>query len=121
MMKKLLFLSEGRRNLFVFFSVLFVFLLSLISSRSISAQNTPEENRFSKVVLGDKLDEPMEMTLLKDGRVLFVERKGVLKQFDPNTGAIKTIATIPVNTKYTNAKGQKREAEEKARANKPQF
>ncbi len=112
MMKKLLFLSEGRRNLFVFFSVLFVFLLSLISSQSISAQNTPEENRFSKVVLGDKLDEPMEMTLLKDGRVLFVERKGALKQFDPNTGAIKTIATIPVNTKYTNAKGQKREAEE---------
>ena len=34
----------------------------------------PEENRFTKVVLGDKLDEPMEMTLLKDGRVLFVER-----------------------------------------------
>lgn len=54
----------------------------------------------------------MEMTLLKDGRVLFVERKGALKQFDPNTGTIKTLATIPVNTKYTNAKGQKREAEE---------
>ncbi|MEA5405998.1 PQQ-dependent sugar dehydrogenase [Arcicella sp. DC2W] len=76
------------------------------------AQNVPEENRFTKVVLADKLDEPMEMTLLKDGRVLFVERKGALKQFDPNTGAIKTLATIPVNTKYTNAKGQKREAEE---------
>lgn len=76
------------------------------------AQNVPEENRFTKVILADKLDEPMEMTLLKDGRVLFVERKGALKQFDPNTGAIKTLATIPVNTKYTNAKGQKREAEE---------
>lgn len=87
-------------------------LFSSLFSHLSFAQNAPEENRFTKVVLADKLDEPMEMTLLKDGRVLFVERKGALKQFDPNTGAIKTLATIPVNTKYTNAKGQKREAEE---------
>ena len=93
-------------------SSLFCFsILNIIVFNAVS-QNTPEENRFSKVVLGDKLDEPMEMTLLKDGRVLFIERKGALKQYDPNTGEIKTIATIPVNTKYTNAKGQKREAEE---------
>ncbi|MEA5458418.1 PQQ-dependent sugar dehydrogenase [Arcicella sp. LKC2W] len=88
------------------------FLFCLTITNLSLAQNAPEENRFTKVVLGDKLDEPMEMTLLKDGRVLFVERKGALKQFDPNTGVIKTIAAIPVNTKYTNAKGQKREAEE---------
>ncbi len=77
-----------------------------------SLAQAPEENRFTKVVLGEKLDEPMEMALLKDGRVLFVERKGALKQYSPVTKEIKTLATIPVNTKYTNREGVKREAEE---------
>jgi cytochrome c len=83
-----------------------------MNALEIAAQKAPDENRFTKVVLGDKLDEPMEMTLLKDGRVLFVERKGALKQYKPETGEVKTLAMIPVNTKYTNAKGLKREAEE---------
>lgn len=85
---------------------------TIFGSSEIMAQKAPDENRFTKVVLAEKLDEPMEMTLLKDGRVLLVERKGALKQYNPNTGEIKTLATIPVNTKYTNAKGVKREAEE---------
>ncbi len=112
MMRKLLLLSENLRKPTRAFHLFFAFLFCLAFSNLSFAQNAPEENRFSKVVLGDKLDEPMEMTLLKDGRVLFIERKGALKQYDPNTGAIKIIATIPVNTKYTNAKGVKREAEE---------
>ncbi|WP_109742548.1 PQQ-dependent sugar dehydrogenase [Arcicella aurantiaca] len=111
-MKNLLLLSENFRKSKQTLAKFSAFLFCLTITNLSFAQNTPEENRFTKVVLGDKLDEPMEMTLLKDGRVLFVERKGALKQFDPNTGIIKTIATIPVNTKYTNAKGQKREAEE---------
>ncbi|MFN3848650.1 MAG: PQQ-dependent sugar dehydrogenase [Spirosomataceae bacterium] len=85
--------------------------LSLISA-NLSAQQAPDENRFKKVILIEKLDEPMEMALLKDGRVLFVERKGAFRQFNPETGELKTIATIPVNTKYVNKKGQSREAEE---------
>ncbi len=77
-----------------------------------SFAQVPEENRFTKVILTEKLDEPMEMALLKDGRVLFVERKGALKQYNPKTKEVKTLATIPVNTKYTNRQGVKREAEE---------
>ncbi|WP_337043238.1 PQQ-dependent sugar dehydrogenase [Emticicia sp. 17c] len=77
-----------------------------------SLAQAPEENRFTKVVLAEKLDEPMEMALLKDGRVLFIERKGALKQYNPTTKEVKTLATIPVNTKYTNRQGVKREAEE---------
>jgi len=74
----------------------------------------PDPNRFTKVVLTEagKLDEPMEMTFLPDGRVLIVERKGGLKSVDSKTGAVKLLATIPVNTKYKNKKGQLREAEE---------
>ena len=72
----------------------------------------PEDNRFTKVVLSEGLDEPMEMALLNDGRVLFIERKGALRVYDPATKAVRTLATIPVNTKYTNRQGQVREAEE---------
>ena len=89
-----------------------ILLLVLLFSNVVFAQKAPDENRFTKVVLAEKLDEPMELTALKDGRVLFIERKGALKQYDPLTGQVKTLAMIPVNTKYTNSKGQKREAEE---------
>ncbi|MGL6268534.1 MAG: hypothetical protein ACRC2O_11450, partial [Chitinophagaceae bacterium] len=36
----------------------------------------PDDNRFTKTILTEKLDEPMEMTILPNGKVLFVERKG---------------------------------------------
>ena len=39
----------------------------------------PEENRFSKVILAEKLNEPMELTVLNDGRILFIERHGAVK------------------------------------------
>ena len=72
----------------------------------------PDENRFTKSVLTEKLDEPMEITFLPDKRILFVERKGNLKAYDPKTKEVSVLATIPVNTKYTNRQGQVREAEE---------
>src|SRR5687768_11129598 len=74
----------------------------------------PDANRFTKVALTEagKLDEPMEMTFLPDGRLLIVERKGGVKSIDSKTGVVKLITTLPVNTKYKNKKGQVREAEE---------
>jgi cytochrome c len=72
----------------------------------------PEDNRFTKVVLTEGMDEPMEMTFLPESRVLIVERKGGVKIFDEKTGEMTLIATIPVNTKYTNKEGVVREAEE---------
>uniref|UniRef100_UPI00375283DE PQQ-dependent sugar dehydrogenase n=1 Tax=Emticicia sp. TaxID=1930953 RepID=UPI00375283DE len=112
-MKHLFFQHWKKKNKYKNLSPYIIFgLILLISLSQVTFAQAPEENRFTKVVLGDKLDEPLEMALLKDGRVLFIERKGALKQYNPTTGAIKTLATIPVNTKYTNAKGVKREAEE---------
>jgi len=91
-------------------------LLSYASRQAASVlpAGPPEENRFTKIVLTAEgaLDEPMEMAFLQGGRVLFVERKGALKVFDPATKQVTTIATLPVNTKYTNRQGQVREAEE---------
>ena len=72
----------------------------------------PEDNRFTKVVLTEGMDEPMEMTFLPENRVLIVERKGGVKIFDEKTGEMTLVATIPVNTKYTNKEGVVREAEE---------
>ena len=73
----------------------------------------PEENRFTKVVLKEKLNEPMELTVLGDGRVLFIERKGDLKIYDiEKRGDVRTIAHIPVSTKYKSKDGKESEAED---------
>ncbi|GAB2554953.1 hypothetical protein GCM10027085_52740 [Spirosoma aerophilum] len=66
----------------------------------------PEENRFSKVVLAEKLNEPMELAVLPDNRVLVVERRGDVKLFNPSTGKLGVIAHIPVNTKVTDKTGK---------------
>ena len=39
------------------------------------SKSRPEENRFTKKVLASKLDEPTELVVLDDQRVLFTERK----------------------------------------------
>jgi cytochrome c len=90
----------------------FLLAVSLaFTSLAVFAQ-APDENRFVKSVLVDKLDEPMEFTFLPDGRIVFVERKGDVKQYDPATGITKSVGKIVTNTKYTNRLGQVREAEE---------
>src|SRR6478736_4146570 len=62
----------------------------------------PEENRFTKVVLAENLDEPVELAVLPGDKILFVQRKGDVKLYSPTTKAIKTLATIPVSLKYNN-------------------
>lgn len=91
----------------------FVILLSLglISSRQADPA-PPEANRFTKVVLAEKLNEPMEMAFLPDGRILWVERKGLIKLINPDTRAITEVGSIPVSTKYTSKNGAKSEAED---------
>ena len=62
----------------------------------------PEENRFTRVVLAEKLDEPIELAVLPDERVLFIERHGYVNLYTPSAGGGRTrrIATIPVSTRY---------------------
>ena len=59
----------------------------------------PEENRFTKVVLAEKLDEPVELAVLPGERVLFIERHGYVNLYTPANGRTSRIATIPVSTK----------------------
>ena len=72
----------------------------------------PEENRFSKVVLEEKLDEPMELSVLGDGRILFIQRKGEIRLYNTKTKQLKTIAKLDVNTKYTSKEGKVSEGED---------
>jgi cytochrome c len=63
----------------------------------------PEENRFTRVVLAEKLDEPIELAVLPDERVLFIERHGYVNLYKPSDGHVRRIATIPVSTKYADS------------------
>jgi cytochrome c len=63
----------------------------------------PEENRFTRVVLAEKLDEPIELAVLPDERVLFIERHGYVNLYKPGQTGIRRIATIPVSTKYADS------------------
>ncbi len=60
----------------------------------------PEENRFSKTVLDFNLDEPTEMTILPDGKIIFLERKGNVKLYNPADGKVSIINTFKIGTKF---------------------
>ena len=62
-------------------------------------RRAPEENRFTKTVLDFNLDEPTEMAVLGDGKIMFLERKGNVKLYDPADGKVKVINTFNVWTK----------------------
>jgi glucose/arabinose dehydrogenase len=57
-----------------------------------------EMKRFVKVKLADNFDEPMEMAIIDDGKVIVIERQGAIKLFSPATNSIKKIAAMPVYT-----------------------
>lgn len=72
----------------------------------------PEENRFTKVVLAQRIEEPMQFQVLKDGRVLFAERHGKLEVYDPVTGKVSLVAKFPVSTQYVSKTGEVSEGED---------
>ena len=84
------------------------------NATSRAPERRPDETRFTPVVLvpPGELDEPMAFDVAPDGKVYIVERKGALKVYNPATKSTAVVAEIPVNTKYTNAAGVQREAEE---------
>lgn len=59
----------------------------------------PEDNRFTKTVLANNLNEPTELTVLPNGKVLFTERTGNLKMYDPKKNNVKVVAKFDVYSK----------------------
>lgn len=66
----------------------------------VRTQPYPEENRFKKTILTEKLDEPTELAVLDNGKVLFAQRKGELKLYDPKKKSVKIVANVPVYSKF---------------------
>jgi len=59
---------------------------------------TPDFNRFNKVVLDDNVYEPMELEVMPDGKVVFIERRGLMKVYDPELEETKVIGIFDVCT-----------------------
>jgi cytochrome c len=57
----------------------------------------PEESRFTKITLVEKLNEPMELEVLDNFDVLFIERGGKLRKYVAAQGAIEEIGELEVN------------------------
>jgi len=94
--------------------ILFTGLLtaSVIFTASAQSSVKPDDNRFTKVVLAQDVQEPMQFQVLKDGKVIYAERKGKLKMYDPATQKISVIHEFAVSTKYVSQTGEVSEAED---------
>jgi len=73
-------------------------LVAAVAPSAVGQTSTPpEENRFTKNILLERLDEPTELVVLEDQRVLFTERKGKVKLFNPKKpNTYKVVANLPV-------------------------
>ena len=61
----------------------------------------PDDNRFVKhVLVPGPLEEPTELTVLPDGKVVFTQRKGAVILYNPETESHKQIAQLDVHTKF---------------------
>ncbi|HVG15948.1 MAG TPA: ThuA domain-containing protein [Chitinophagaceae bacterium] len=68
------------------------------------AVKAPEDNRFTKTVLTNDLNEPMELTVAPDGRVFFTERSGKFYVYDPAIRKTRLLYNFPTKAveKYLN-------------------
>ncbi len=60
----------------------------------------PDPTRFQKTILAEELTEPMELELLPDGKVIFIERRGAIKVFNPATGLVNIACKLPVHSEH---------------------
>ncbi|MCP9770942.1 PKD domain-containing protein [Lacihabitans sp. LS3-19] len=64
------------------------------------SKRAPEENRFIKTTLVKNLDEPTELAVMPNGKVIFVERKGAIKLWNPKTNTTKLAGNLNVYKKF---------------------
>lgn len=84
-------------------SVIFLSLVATLAgaprvSRSVAAENAPTNApSLRKVVLETQCSNPMELAVLPDQRVLFIERFGAVKIWKPETHATAVAAQMQVH------------------------
>lgn len=60
------------------------------------AVSISDESHFRKVVLSTNLDEPIQLSVARDGRVYFGERRGAVKVWRPDTQQTETAGQLAV-------------------------
>ena len=88
--------EHGFLTMKTLFLILSFSLITSILSPSLSFAQE-EQDRFQKIVLSTGLNEPMELAVLPDGRVLFIERVGGIKLYDPRTESTELLMTLNVH------------------------
>lgn len=73
-----------------------VFLVCFISCGSPADLTKPDPGRFTQIVLAEGLDEPLQMEVLNNNDVLFIERKGSVKIYKADEKKVITIANFNV-------------------------
>jgi cytochrome c len=63
----------------------------------------PEENRFTKRILANDLNEPMELAVAPDGRVFFIERAGKLYMYDSELNKTRLLHQFNFSDKALNS------------------
>jgi len=61
-----------------------------------NGSDAPAENHFKQTVFVQGMDEPMELDLLDDGRILYIERPGSIKIVDPDAGTVTFVDSLDV-------------------------
>lgn len=59
----------------------------------------------STVLIQDNLDEPLVFEVLGDGRVFLIERKGIIKLYQPTDASVRIIGFLEVNTSGNEEQG----------------
>ncbi|MCC6410568.1 MAG: ThuA domain-containing protein, partial [Saprospiraceae bacterium] len=65
-----------------------------------STDRRPDPTRFVKTVLASELTEPMELDMFPNGKVIFVERRGAIKLYDPATELTTVAYKLPVHIEH---------------------
>ncbi|GAA2111408.1 hypothetical protein GCM10009802_09040 [Streptomyces synnematoformans] len=60
--------------------------------------DAPDQDTFEKVTLDDGTHDPMELDVAPDGRVIYIQRGGDVRVFDPATRSTTTAGTLRVYT-----------------------
>ncbi|MCB0574977.1 MAG: PQQ-dependent sugar dehydrogenase, partial [Saprospiraceae bacterium] len=77
-------------------SMLSALLLCVFCQNCASKKEGPTKFAFSKTVVAEALNEPMQIAELPDGKIMLIERRGAIKLFDPATGLLNVAHELPV-------------------------
>ena len=72
-----------------------VVIASVLFSQSLLSSEHIDPNRFEKRILVPQAYDPMQLELLADGSFLFIERGGLIKQYDATTNKVERVGRAP--------------------------